>query len=201
MSVITTEGFVALEDDKTRCRTRPCCRSCAPRSSTTSSRATLDAVNAELDTDVLKELMVQVEVDAQAPDVVAEEWLATLSSGRRPSMIEIRDLTKRFGRAVAVDDLTFDVHPGRVTGFLGPNGSGKSTTMRCMLGLDRPERAHPFAGRRFESFAPAAARDRRPARRRLRAPRSQRSQPPALAGGEQRAADGHASTRCSAWSG
>jgi ABC-2 type transport system ATP-binding protein len=68
-------------------------------------------------------------------------------------VIEIRDLTKRFGRVVAVDGLTFDVHPGRVTGFLGPNGSGKSTTMRCMLGLDRPERGTTtFDGRRFESL-------------------------------------------------
>ncbi len=55
-------------------------------------------------------------------------------------MIEVRNLTKRFGKTVAVDDLSFDVQPGRVTGFLGPNGSGKSTTMRCMVGLDRHER-------------------------------------------------------------
>ena len=55
-------------------------------------------------------------------------------------MIEIRNITKRFGNQLAVNDLSFDVHPGRVTGFLGPNGSGKSTTMRCMLGLDRFER-------------------------------------------------------------
>ena len=68
-------------------------------------------------------------------------------------MIEIRGLTKRFGRIVAVDDLSFDVHPGRVTGFLGPNGSGKSTTMRCMLGLDRPERGTTmFSGQPFDSF-------------------------------------------------
>lgn len=68
-------------------------------------------------------------------------------------MIEIRQLTKRFGQVVAVDDLSFDVHPGRVTGFLGPNGSGKSTTMRCMLGLDRPERGTTtFDGKRFESL-------------------------------------------------
>jgi ABC-2 type transport system ATP-binding protein len=51
-------------------------------------------------------------------------------------MIEVRNITKRFGSIVAVDDLSFDVKPGRVTGFLGPNGAGKSTTMRCMLGLD-----------------------------------------------------------------
>lgn len=54
-------------------------------------------------------------------------------------MITVDGLTKRFGRKVAVDALSFTVTPGRVTGFLGPNGSGKSTTMRCMLGLDRPD--------------------------------------------------------------
>ncbi len=54
-------------------------------------------------------------------------------------MISVRGLSKRFGAKYAVADLSFDVAPGRVTGFLGPNGSGKSTTMRCMLGLDRPD--------------------------------------------------------------
>jgi ABC-2 type transport system ATP-binding protein len=53
-------------------------------------------------------------------------------------MIQIRGLTKRYGDTVAVDDLSFDVLPGRVTGFLGPNGAGKSTTMRVILGLDNP---------------------------------------------------------------
>jgi ABC-2 type transport system ATP-binding protein len=53
-------------------------------------------------------------------------------------MIEVRDLTKRFGDKVAVDHLSFTVQPGQVTGFLGPNGAGKSTTMRLILGLDRP---------------------------------------------------------------
>jgi len=51
-------------------------------------------------------------------------------------MIEVRDLTKRYGPTVAVDALSFDVRPGAVTGFLGANGSGKSTTMRLILGLD-----------------------------------------------------------------
>ncbi len=54
-------------------------------------------------------------------------------------MIEVRGLTKRFGSKLAVDDLTFSVEPGQVTGFLGPNGAGKSTTMRLILGLDRPQ--------------------------------------------------------------
>ncbi len=53
-------------------------------------------------------------------------------------MIEARGLTKRYGPTVAVDDLSFDVKPGLVTGFLGPNGAGKTTTMRLILGLDRP---------------------------------------------------------------
>ena len=53
-------------------------------------------------------------------------------------MIELEGLTKRYGEKLAVNDLTFTVHPGVVTGFLGPNGAGKSTTMRMMLGLDNP---------------------------------------------------------------
>ncbi|MGW4110611.1 ABC transporter ATP-binding protein [Actinosynnema sp. NPDC004786] len=53
-------------------------------------------------------------------------------------MIEAVGLTKRYGKTVAVDNLSFTVRPGRVTGFLGPNGAGKSTTMRMILGLDRP---------------------------------------------------------------
>jgi ABC-2 type transport system ATP-binding protein len=53
-------------------------------------------------------------------------------------MIEAAGLTKRYGTTVAVDDLSFIVPPGQVTGFLGPNGAGKSTTMRLILGLDAP---------------------------------------------------------------
>jgi ABC-2 type transport system ATP-binding protein len=53
-------------------------------------------------------------------------------------MIEIEHVTKRYGDKLAVDDLTFNVEPGIVTGFLGPNGAGKSTTMRMILGLDAP---------------------------------------------------------------
>lgn len=52
--------------------------------------------------------------------------------------IEIRNLTKRFGDLVAVDDLSFDVEPGRITGFLGPNGAGKTTSLRMALGLIQP---------------------------------------------------------------
>jgi ABC-2 type transport system ATP-binding protein len=53
-------------------------------------------------------------------------------------MIEVEDLSKRYGDKLAVDGLTFTVQPGIVTGFLGPNGAGKSTTMRLIAGLDRP---------------------------------------------------------------
>src|SRR5919109_3346003 len=53
-------------------------------------------------------------------------------------MIELEGLTKRYGDKLAVNNLTFSVRPGMVTGFLGPNGAGKSTTMRMILGLDRP---------------------------------------------------------------
>jgi len=68
-------------------------------------------------------------------------------------MLSVANLTKRFGSKVAVDHLSFDVRPGVVTGFLGPNGSGKSTTMRCMLGLDRPESGNAsFDGRTYRDL-------------------------------------------------
>ena len=65
-------------------------------------------------------------------------------------MIEARHLTKRYGPVRAVDDLSFEVRPGRVTGFLGPNGAGKSTTMRLILGLEHPaEGSVRVDGRRY----------------------------------------------------
>jgi ABC-2 type transport system ATP-binding protein len=68
-------------------------------------------------------------------------------------MIEIRELTKRYGATLAVDRLSFDVHPGAVTGFLGPNGAGKSTTMRMLLGLDRPDSGQALiGGRRYREL-------------------------------------------------
>jgi ABC-2 type transport system ATP-binding protein len=54
-------------------------------------------------------------------------------------MIEVRGLVKRYGTKVAVNDLSFEVESGHVTGFLGPNGAGKTTTMRLILGLDYPD--------------------------------------------------------------
>jgi ABC-2 type transport system ATP-binding protein len=68
-------------------------------------------------------------------------------------VIEVRGLTKRYGPTVAVDALSFDVRPGSVTGFLGPNGSGKSTTMRLILGLDRPDAGQVrVGGRRYREL-------------------------------------------------
>ncbi|HEY9438746.1 MAG TPA: ABC transporter ATP-binding protein [Streptomyces sp.] len=68
-------------------------------------------------------------------------------------MIEAVGLTKRYGAKTAVYNLSFQVRPGAVTGFLGPNGSGKSTTMRMMLGLDRPTSGHvTIGGHAFRSL-------------------------------------------------
>lgn len=65
-------------------------------------------------------------------------------------MIEVAELTKRYGSTLAVDRLSFTVHPGKVTGFLGPNGAGKSTTMRAVLGLDNPTSGRALVnGRRY----------------------------------------------------
>ena len=67
--------------------------------------------------------------------------------------IETRGLTKRFGRTTAVDDLSFSVPAGCVTGFVGPNGAGKSTTLRLILGLDRPDAGDALVhGARYAAF-------------------------------------------------
>ncbi|MEU9455745.1 ATP-binding cassette domain-containing protein [Streptomyces sp. NPDC048277] len=68
-------------------------------------------------------------------------------------MIELEGLSKRYGDKTAVDDLTFTVRPGIVTGFLGPNGAGKSTTMRMILGLDHPTGGDVrIDGKRYEQL-------------------------------------------------
>ena len=68
--------------------------------------------------------------------------------------IKAVQLTKRYGDTVAVDDLSFEIHPGRVTGFLGPNGAGKTTTMRMIVGLDAPTAGSvTINGRRFRDLA------------------------------------------------
>ena len=71
-----------------------------------------------------------------------------------PRMIEVEHLSKRYGDTLAVDDLTFEVRPGIVTGFLGPNGAGKSTTMRLIVGLDRPSAGRvTISGRPYRELA------------------------------------------------
>ena len=68
-------------------------------------------------------------------------------------MIEVERLSKRFGPVTAVDDLSFTVRPGRVTGFLGPNGAGKTTTMRIVLGLAAPTSGRALVGgRRYDGL-------------------------------------------------
>jgi ABC-2 type transport system ATP-binding protein len=68
-------------------------------------------------------------------------------------VVEVRDLSKRFGGVAAVNNLSFDIEAGRVTGFLGPNGAGKSTTLRALLGLVRPSSGSAtFGGLRYEEL-------------------------------------------------
>ena len=101
-------------------------------------------------------------------------------------MIDVAHLTKRYGDVLAVDDISFTVAPGRITGFLGPNGAGKSTTMRMIVGLDAPTSGSVLvAGQTYRELeAPlrtigalldAAAVDAR----------SQRRRPPAVARAQQ----------------
>src|SRR5215207_4863050 len=73
--------------------------------------------------------------------------------------VEFRDLSKRFAGVAAVEDLSFDIEAGRVTGFLGPNGAGKSTTLRALLGLVRPSSGSAtFNGQRYDELEQPAAR-------------------------------------------
>jgi ABC-2 type transport system ATP-binding protein len=74
-------------------------------------------------------------------------------------MIEARGLTKRYSDKVAVDELSFAVEPGVVTGFLGPNGAGKSTTMRLILGLDRPDSGEALVNGHRHSSAKTPMRE------------------------------------------
>jgi ABC-2 type transport system ATP-binding protein len=74
-------------------------------------------------------------------------------------MIEATGLTKRYRDKLAVDQLSFEARPGRVTGFLGPNGAGKSTTMRLILGLDRPTAGAVTVNGRAYGTLPAPLRE------------------------------------------
>ena len=74
-------------------------------------------------------------------------------------MIEAHGLVKRYGTTMAVNDLSFYVRPGMVTGFLGPNGAGKTTTMRMILGLDAPTQGSVTVGGRSYRDLPAPMRE------------------------------------------
>ena len=77
-------------------------------------------------------------------------------------MIEAHGLVKRYGDTAAVNDLSFAVRPGTVTGFLGPNGAGKSTTMRMILGPDFPSAGSvTVGGKRPPSYSPPSDTDNR----------------------------------------
>ena len=107
--------------------------------------------------------------------------------GGMDATIETRGLTKRYGRTVAVDDLSIAVRPGRVTGFVGPNGAGKTTTMQLLLGLAAADSRR--GARRREALRgdrPAADRRRRAARRGRGPSEPLGAKPPALARPEQR---------------
>jgi ABC-2 type transport system ATP-binding protein len=82
----------------------------------------------------------------------------TADTHREGARIEVRDLTKRFGSFTAVDNLSFTVDPGRITGFLGPNGAGKTTTLRMLLGLVRPTGgAATIGGQNYHDIAKPTA--------------------------------------------
>jgi energy-coupling factor transporter ATP-binding protein EcfA2 len=99
-------------------------------------------------------------------------------------MVQAHELTKRYGRKLAVDHLLFTVQPGKVTGFFGPIGAGKSITMRLLLGLDRPDSGRAtVAGRPYRELARRcmwSGRCWRPGP----PTRAQRLPPPAVAGAD-----------------
>jgi len=95
-----------------------------------------------------------------APHAVLKKF-PPLGKPKSPGLaaVEIRDLSKHFGAVAAVNHLSFDIEPGRVTGFLGPNGAGKSTTLRALLGLVQPSSgAATFGGLRYDELDEPSAR-------------------------------------------
>jgi ABC-2 type transport system ATP-binding protein len=95
---------------------------------------------------------------AKSIDVRATPLVATDGSAREPVVLA-SSLTKRFGELVAVDELTFSLRPGTVTGFLGPNGAGKTTTLRLLLGLAEPTAGEVLVfGRRYRELHDPARR-------------------------------------------
>ena len=89
----------------------------------------------------------------------ARPILSLMSDTNTSAAIAVEGLTKRFGRITAVDDLSFSVRPGTVTGFLGPNGAGKTTALAAMVGLARPTSGHVLVqGTPLASVVPDARR-------------------------------------------
>lgn len=121
---------------------------------------------------------------------MAPERIRGGGEGTEAPIISVDRLTKRFGRFVAVDDLSFSVARGRITGFLGPNGAGKTTTIRMILGLAKPTSGSaPIAGRAYRDIASparavgtlidgAGAHPRRKGRDHLRVLAAERGVPP-----------------------
>jgi ABC-2 type transport system ATP-binding protein len=103
-------------------------------------------------------VVAAAEIHAPSRDVTPLRRRASGASGVGQS-IEARHLTKRYGSTLAVDDLSFTVNPGMVTGFIGPNGSGKTTTMRLILGLDSPTGGEVTVGGRRYRDLPAPLRE------------------------------------------
>jgi ABC-2 type transport system ATP-binding protein len=87
------------------------------------------------------------------------EKAASMRDRSRDAVVSVHGLTKRYGALVAVDDLTFSLEAGTVTGFLGPNGAGKTTTLRLLLGLAEPTRGEALVfGRRYRELDQPARR-------------------------------------------
>jgi ABC-2 type transport system ATP-binding protein len=96
---------------------------------------------------------------ARSVDVRARPPLAAADASAREPVVVANSLTKRFGGLVAVDELTFSLRPGTVTGFLGPNGAGKTTTLRLLLGLAEPTAGEVLVfGRRYRELDDPARR-------------------------------------------
>jgi len=96
---------------------------------------------------------VPVPAIPRIPDVTTSVPGVPRKPPAAPVVIDVERLTKRFGSVTAVDDLSFAVRPGTVTGFLGPNGAGKTTTLRVILGLDAPTSGTALVGgRRYQEF-------------------------------------------------
>jgi len=97
--------------------------------------------------------------DHNTRSAVDDDALCGATAGGGEPVISVRELTKRFGEVLAVDELTFSLYRGTITGFLGPNGAGKTTTLRMLLGLARPTAGEALVfGRRYQELEHPARR-------------------------------------------